>query len=89
MIFSNNKFYETAKWIVTVFMPALIALWLGLAKIWNFPMAEEIGATLALITTFLGALLGIGSIRYKLANQMDDYDTEVLGIEEPGEEEGE
>ena len=89
MIFSNDKWYEAAKWFVTVFLPALIALWLGLAKIWNFPLADEIGATMALIETFLGALLGIGSIRYKLANQMDDYDTEVLGIEEPEEEDAE
>lgn len=68
MIFKSEKWYTVVKWFVTVFMPALIALWLGLSKIWNFPMAEEIGATMALVTTFLGALLGIGSIRYKLLN---------------------
>ena len=86
MIFSNEKFYTVVKWFVTVFLPAFIALWLGLSKIWNFPYAEEIGATLALITTFLGALLGIGSIRYQLANQLDDAETELL--ENPEEAEG-
>jgi len=68
MVFKSEKFYTAMKWFVTVFMPALIALWLGLSRVWNFPLAEEIGATMALVETFLGALLGIGSIRYQLLN---------------------
>ena len=68
MIIKNEKLYTALKWIVTVFMPALIALWLGLSKIWNFPLAEEIGATMALVETFAATLLGIGSIRYQLLN---------------------
>ena len=58
MIIKNEKLYQTLKWIVTVFLPALIALWLGLSKIWGFPYAEEIGATLALVEAFIAALLG-------------------------------
>lgn len=68
MIIKNEKLYQALKWIVTVFLPALIALWLGLAKIWNFPLAEEIGATMALVEAFIAALLGIGSIKYQLLN---------------------
>lgn len=68
MVFKSEKFYTAMKWFVTVFMPALIALWLGLSRVWNFPLAEEIGATMALVETFLGALLGIGSIKYQLLN---------------------
>ena len=33
-------------------------------NIWGFPYAEAIGATMAAITTFLGALLGVSSIQY-------------------------
>lgn len=68
MIINNDKLYTVLKWIATVGLPAITALWLGLSKVWGFPFAEEIGATLALVTTFLGALLGIGSIRYQLLN---------------------
>lgn len=68
MIFKNEKIYTILKWVATVGLPAVTALWLGLSKVWGFPFAEEIGATLALVTTFLGALLGIGSIRYQLLN---------------------
>lgn len=68
MIINNDKLYTILKWIATVGLPAVTALWLGLSKVWGFPFAEEIGATLALVTTFLGALLGIGSIRYQKLN---------------------
>lgn len=68
MIIKNDKLYDVLKWVATVGLPAITALWLGLSKVWGFPFAEEIGATLALITTFLGALLGIGSIKYHLLN---------------------
>ena len=60
----NNKVYDVLKWVTLVALPATTALWLTLANIWGFPYAEAIGATLAAITTFLGALLGISSYNY-------------------------
>ena len=60
----NNKVYDILKWVTLVALPATTALWLTLANIWGFPYAEAIGATLAAVTTFLGALLGISSINY-------------------------
>lgn len=68
MIFKDSKWYDIAKWIVTVGLPAITTLWLTLASIWNFPYAEPIGATLGAITVFFSALLGISSIRYKMMN---------------------
>ena len=65
MIFKNEKVYDVLKWITMVALPAVTTLWLTLASIWNFPYAEPIGATLGAITVFLGALLGIGSVKYK------------------------
>lgn len=61
----NNKVYDVLKWIALVCLPALTALWLTLANIWGFPYAEAIGATMAAVTTFLGAILGISSIQYQ------------------------
>jgi len=60
----NSKVYDVLKWIALVALPATTALWLTLANIWGFPYAEAIGATLAAVTTFLGALLGVSSIQY-------------------------
>ena len=61
----NNKVYDILKWVALVGLPALTALWLTLADIWGFPYAEAIGATMAAVTTFLGAILGISSIQYQ------------------------
>ena len=61
----NNKVYDILKWIALVGLPALTALWLTLANIWGFPYAEAIGATMAAVTTFLGAILGISSLSYQ------------------------
>lgn len=66
MVFKNEKTYQFMKWFTTVVLPAITTLWLTLASIWNFPYAEPIGATLGAITVFLGALLGIGSIKYSM-----------------------
>ena len=60
----TNKAYDILKWIAMIFLPALGALYFGLSQIWGFPYGEEIVGTLALIDTFLGALLGISSNNY-------------------------
>ena len=61
----NHKVNDILKWVALVGLPALTALWLTLANIWGFPYAEAIGATMAAVTTFLGAILGISSIQYQ------------------------
>lgn len=61
----NNKTYDVLKWIATVGLPAITALWLTIGHIWNLPYVEPIGATMAAITTCACALLGISSIQYQ------------------------
>lgn len=70
----KNSWYDVLKWITLVALPALTALWLTLANIWGFPYAEAIGATIAAITTFLGALLGVSSIQYKRSLEAESKD---------------
>lgn len=62
----SNKVYDVLKWICLVCLPSITTLWLTLASIWGFPYAEPIGATLGAITVFLGALLGISSVKYRI-----------------------
>lgn len=63
----SNKLYDVLKWVALVVLPALSALYLGLSGIWGFPYGEQVSGTIALIDTFLGALLGISSAQYKKA----------------------
>ena len=65
----SNKVYDILKWIAMILIPAVSALYFGLSQIWGFPYGEEIVGTLAVIDTFLGALLGISSDRYWKENK--------------------
>lgn len=60
----TNKIYDILKWVVIVVLPATTTLWLALSAIWGWPYAEAIGATLTAITAFLGALIGVSSVKY-------------------------
>jgi hypothetical protein len=61
----NNKTYDILKWISTVVLPALATLVLAIGQIWNVTVwTVPIGATIAAVATFMGAVLGISSIQY-------------------------
>lgn len=59
----NNKTYDVLKWLVITFVPALIFLISTLGTIYKFD-TEVINATISAVTTFIGTLIGISSIRY-------------------------
>lgn len=74
MIF-NNKVYDILKWVSTVVLPALATLILAIGQIWNVTAwTVPIGATIAAVATFMGAVLGISSIQYakKLESEADN-----------------
>ena len=60
----SNKLYDVLKWIAMVVLPAIATLYLALSGIWGFPWGEEVVGTITAIDTFLGALLGISSVKY-------------------------
>ena len=62
----QNKTYDILKWIALVVLPALATLYGALAPTWEWPYAEQIVYTITAIDTFLGALLGISNLQYKI-----------------------
>ena len=60
----SNKMYDTLKWVAQYLLPAISALYAGLAQIWNLPYGVEIAGTVAAIDTFLGVMLGISTAQY-------------------------
>ena len=56
-----NHIYDLIKFIVTVIMPAASVAYVGLAGIWGWPYADEVSRTIAVIYTFLCAVMGISS----------------------------
>lgn len=68
----SNKTYDILKFVAQIVLPALGALYFGLAKYWNLPYPEEIVGTITCIDTFLGALLGISSVQYHKSNKENE-----------------
>ena len=67
-----NETYDAIKFIVTVILPAVSVLYAGLAGIWGWLYADEITRTIAVVYTFLCAIMGISS--YTAKPESDDYD---------------
>jgi len=80
----SNRAYDILKYVATIGLPAVTTLWLALASIWNIPYGNPIGATLAAITVFLGALIGVSNANYK--KSLDNTSEEAVS-EEPASEE--
>lgn len=75
----TNSQYDLLKKIVTLGLPALAALYAGLSKIWGWPYGEEVVSSIALLTVFLGVVLGFSSRSYN--NSETKYDGEVVVTE--------
>ena len=73
-----NKVYDILKYLTIIVLPAIGALYTGLAQIWELPYAAQIPATITwelpyaaqipatitVICTFLGAILCISTAQY-------------------------
>lgn len=64
----SNEMYDFLKKVAQYWLPALGALYFGLAQIWGLPNAEQVVGTVAVVDTFLGVVLGYSSQKY---NQSD------------------
>lgn len=60
----TDKTYDVLKWVALILLPAIGALYFGLAGIWSFPYGEQVVGTITVIDTFLGAILGISTVQY-------------------------
>ena len=60
-----NHVYDLIKFVVTVILPALSVAYVGLAGIWGFAYADEVSRTIAVIYTFLCAVMGFSSYTAK------------------------
>ncbi len=63
--------YDTIKYIVTIILPAVSVLYVGLAGIWGWPYADEVSRTIAVVYTFLCAVMGISSLTAKPIDYTD------------------
>lgn len=57
-----DKVYDAIKYIATIVLPALSALYVGFAGVWGWPYADEIARTIAIAEVFLCSLMGISTV---------------------------
>lgn len=60
----TDKTYNVLRLLVTIVLPAIAALYTGLAALWNWGYIPEIVGTISLITVFLATVLGISRVGY-------------------------
>lgn len=78
----SNRTYDTIKQLVQKGLPALGALYAGLAVIWGLPNGEEVVGSIAALTVCLGVFLSISDRRYESSGAK--YDGEVVVTGDPG-----
>lgn len=61
----NSPLYDKLKFLAMILLPALGALYFGLAGIWGLPNADKVVGSIMVIDLFLGTLLGISGAQYK------------------------
>lgn len=79
----SNQTFDVLRFIAQIVLPAAGALYFGLAQIWNFPAAEQVVGTIALVDTFLGVLLGYQRKKYESAEPAFDGALVVTTRENP------
>lgn len=68
----TNGLYNGLKFVALVLLPAIGALYFGLAQIWGLPNAEQVVGSITVIDTALGLLLrGSSSSYYKSGSNFD------------------
>lgn len=60
----SNKQYDFIKYLAQILLPAVGALYFGLAQIWGLPNAEQVVGTFTTVDIFLGATLLLSSKQY-------------------------
>lgn len=76
MIFKNTKLYDVLKYLALVVFDACGLAYEQLAEVWNLPYGTEVMRTFVILSTFIGALIGIGSYRYAHMSVDEDMSEE-------------
>lgn len=64
----NNKVYEILKWVALIALPALATLVSVILPLWNIVdegTTTAIVGTITAVSTFLGTLLGVSTMKYR------------------------
>lgn len=75
----SNKVFDVLKWLTLVGIPALTTAYVGLSSIWQWPCADQVAKTSAVVCVLLGSLLGISTIQYNNQQKQPPDEEEANG----------
>lgn len=81
-----NKFYDRAKTVALVVLPALGTLYFALDAIWGLPNVDKVIGTIVAIDTFLGVVLKISTNKYYKNGKNFDGEINFIKLEDDEEE---
>lgn len=61
----SDKVYDVLKWIAIIALPALAPFVRGMCNVWNIPYGDQIGDTICLLNSLLGALICVSTVGYQ------------------------
>lgn len=64
----SNSAYNVVKKSATIVFPALSALYIAIAQIWNLGHVDQVVGTLAALNTFLGVIIQLSKKSYYASN---------------------
>lgn len=77
----SNKTYDLLKQVVTIVLPALGALYVTLAALWNLPNPEAVAGTFAALATFGGVVMKITTTKYNNSDERFDGQLVKTGVD--------
>jgi uncharacterized membrane protein YuzA (DUF378 family) len=68
----NDRAYNILRQSALIILPAIGALYFGLAQIWHFAYQEEVSGSIAVLNTFVGVLVGFAKIIHDVSGAQYD-----------------
>ena len=79
--FLSKRVYDALRFAAVILLPALGALYYGVAEIWGLPKAQEVVGTIVVIDTFAGVLLRTARKSYENSDARFDGTLQVERVE--------
>lgn len=73
----SNKWYDFLKWFITIFLPAVGALYFTLSEVWGFSNAVPVNGTINAIILFAGLLLAKSTKAFNKTSNVPEVEEET------------
>jgi hypothetical protein len=80
----SDKLYDALRFMAVIVLPALGALYFGLANVLGLPAAEQVVGTITVLDTFLGVLVRTMRKSYEKSDARFDGAIHIAADEEEG-----